>query len=169
MAPAQSYVTRVRRRAAAPPISPAVAAEWADVQRSDEVLRINYQQLIARREAARMSQAVYGSDGSGKFQVTRTPIVPSVPIGPKRGLYLALAAVAAIGGGLGAAYLRGATKGILVSPRELELACQLPVVGTVSWEPAWATSARRRFKSTSAGGRKARAGAATSTLRQLNK
>jgi hypothetical protein len=34
--------------------------------------------------------------------------------------------------------------GIFVSPRELEEAFQLPVVGTVSWEPAWHTGAVAR-------------------------
>jgi len=137
----QRLVGRAIRR---PPIPPAVAAEWADAQRSAEVLRINYQQLAARREATRMSLAVFGSDASGKFQVTRAPTPPIAPVGPKRQLFTALVVAAALAGGLAAAYLRGAVRGIMVSPRELELACQLPVIGTVTWEPAWSTEAHRR-------------------------
>lgn len=133
------------RRRAAPVLPPAQQSQWMDLQRNDEMLRINYQQLITRREAARLSEAVYGADGSGKYQVTRQPTVPDFPIGPKRPLYLALAAVVAIGGGLIAAYLRAAIKGIFVSPRELEQAFQLPVVGTVAWEPAWSTKPAMRY------------------------
>jgi hypothetical protein len=51
----------------------------------------------------------------------------------------AAAAVMAAAAGIGAAYVRAGVKGILVAPRELEEAFQLPVVGTVSWERAWHT------------------------------
>jgi polysaccharide chain length determinant protein (PEP-CTERM system associated) len=129
----------VPRRIVAPAVPPELQTEWAELQRNDEVLRVAYQQLIGRREGARMSQAVYGADGSGKYQVTRRPVVPNFPIGPNRPLLMALAAFVAVGGGLAAAYLMAAVKGIFVSPRELEHAFQLPVVGTVSWEPAWST------------------------------
>jgi hypothetical protein len=91
-----------------------------------------------------MSQAIYGVDGGGMYQVTRQPVLPLLPIGPTPQLFLALAAVAAIGGGIAAAYLRGAIQGIFVSPRELEEVFELPVVGTVSWEPAWVTTERER-------------------------
>jgi hypothetical protein len=141
-APAMRRV--IRRARPHPPVPPAVAAEWAEAQRNAEVLRTNYQQLVTRREATRMSLAVFGSDASGKFQVTRTPAVPIMPVGPRRQLYGLVVVAAALAGGLAAAYLRGAFRGIMVSPRELELACQLPVIGTVTWEPAWSTAARRR-------------------------
>jgi uncharacterized protein involved in exopolysaccharide biosynthesis len=152
-APAQtSYGPRRRIRGpiAPPPLAPEVATAWADLQRTDEVLRINYQQLIAKRAATKMSQAVYGGDGAGKYQITREPTVPTVPAGPNRKLYLAMAALLAICGGLAVGYLRAAMKGILVSTHELEKAFQLPVIGTVSWEPAWHT---RRLPHGSAGAR----------------
>lgn len=138
--PTRRIIHRVKPR---PVVSPAAAAAWADAMRNAEMLRTNYQQLIARREATRMSLAVLGSDSSGKFQVTRAPTIPIVPEGPRRLIFLAGVLIAAIVGGLGAAYLRGALRGIMVSPRELEMACQLPVIGTVSWEPAWSTHRRR--------------------------
>lgn len=138
LAPAPRQVAAVRGRRTAP-VSPALTAELADALRDDQLVRTKFEQLTARREAVRLSQAVSGSDGSGRFEITRTPTTPLHPTGPKRGLYLALAAAAALGGGLGAAYLWGAVRGVLISPRELQSACQLPVVGTVSLEPAWAT------------------------------
>lgn len=128
---------RPRRRAMPTPVAPAVAAEWSELQRSDEVLRNTYQQLLAKRAATQMSQAVYGADGAGKYQVTRAPAVPAIPTGPNRPLYLALAGLLSISGGLGAGWLRAATTSIFVSRQELEQALELPVIGTVSWEPAW--------------------------------
>jgi polysaccharide chain length determinant protein (PEP-CTERM system associated) len=147
--PTRSRPARVRtiRRSAAsaPDTPPAVSAEYADLQKSDATLQLVYEQLIAKRAATRMSEAVYGSDGSGKYQITREPTVPTFPTGPNRILFLAMAAVLATGGGLAAAYLRGAINGIFVSPRELEKTFQLPVVGVVSWESAWRTRGLRRL------------------------
>ncbi len=119
--------------------APDLTSQWAGLRRESDLIADNYQKLIQRREATKMSLAVYGSDAPGKFQITRAPTVPLVPTGPNRGLFLAASMVAAIGGGLAAAYLRAAISGIFVAPRELEVAFHLPVVGTVSWEPAWHT------------------------------
>ena len=119
--------------------SPELQSQWTDLARADEVLHINYEQLIARREATRMSQAAYGADSSDKYEVTRPAVVPMFPSGPNRSLYMTLAVLFAAVGGVGVAYLRGAVNGIFVSPREVEEAFRLPVVGTLSWEPAWDT------------------------------
>ncbi|MES2293505.1 MAG: hypothetical protein V4527_09445 [Pseudomonadota bacterium] len=133
---AQSRLRKARFRPGQPP---QVAAQEADLKRTDDMLRNSYQELLARREAAKMSLAVYGANDAGKFQVTNQPTIPSFPSGPNRTLYLGLAFLAAVAGGIGAAYLRGAITGVFVAPRELEEAFQLPVIGTISWEKTWHT------------------------------
>jgi uncharacterized protein involved in exopolysaccharide biosynthesis len=140
-AAAPSTARRTRRvvRRQTPVASPELQSQWTDLARADEVLHINYEQLIARREATRMSQAAYGADSSGKYEVTRPAVAPMFPSGPNRSLYMTLAVLFAAVGGVGVAYLRGAVNGIFVSPREVEEAFRLPVVGTLSWEPAWDT------------------------------
>lgn len=142
---------RVDRLPAAPA---AIAARWSDLRRNREILRADYQQLLSHRAATRMSEAVYATDKSSKYQVTHRPTVPLGPTGPKRGLYLAVAALGAIAAGLGAAYLTAGLKGILVAPREVEQAFQLPVVGTVAWERAW--QAPRRSRALAVGRRRSR-------------
>jgi uncharacterized protein involved in exopolysaccharide biosynthesis len=132
------------RRQPAPP--PEVVAELAELQRNDEFLRASYEQLVSKRAAAQMSQAVSGADRASRFLVTREPATPTIPVGPDRTLYLAAGLLAALGGGVGAGYLRAVTRGIMVSPREVEEVIQLPVIGTVSWEPALRT--RPRFWAT---------------------
>ena len=121
-----------------------LAAQWAELSRKHDTLAENYQQMIQRREGAKMSQAIYGSADSGQFQITGQPTVPGAPSGPDRKMYLAAVAVLALGAGLAAAYLRASIAGIFVSPRALEDAFQLPVIGTVSWEPAWHVSKSKR-------------------------
>jgi uncharacterized protein involved in exopolysaccharide biosynthesis len=131
---------RAPRSRPAPPPQPDIVAAWADLQKADELLRANYQQLLAKKAATRMSQAVYRDDEAGKYQIVRQPTVPVIPAGPNRSLYFGVAGLLSIGAGLAVGFVRAATKGILVSTQELEATFQLPVIGTVSWEPAWHTS-----------------------------
>lgn len=118
--------------------TPEVASAWADLQKQDEVVQRFHQELLSKRTAAEMSQAIYNAD-TGKYLVTREPRRPIAPAGPDRRLYLFAGLLLGVAGGLGAGYLRAATKGVFVSSRELEQALQLPVIGAVSWEPAWRT------------------------------
>ena len=129
---------RLRQARQGPPPSPR-DAEWADLKKRSAILRGNYEEMLSRREATHLSEAVYADKNSGKYQVTSPPVVPPLPIGPNRRLYLLLAAVAAFGIGIAAAYLRGSINGIFVASRELEEAFGLPVAGTVSLEKAWQT------------------------------
>jgi uncharacterized protein involved in exopolysaccharide biosynthesis len=122
--------------------APDIAATWADLQKADELLRANYQQLLAKKAATRMSQAVYRDDESGKYQIVRQAAVPVIPTGPNRRLYFGVAGLFSIGVGVAMGYGRAAMMGILVSRQELEETFQLPVIGTVSWEAAWHTSRR---------------------------
>ena len=136
LANAQARLRRARFR---PELPPQIATEEADLKRTDDILRSSYQELLSRREAAKMSMAVFGANSATKYQITNQPTIPSAPSGPNRPLYLAIAMLAAIAGGVGAAYLRGAITGVFVAPRELEEAFQLPVIGTISWEKTWHT------------------------------
>jgi len=122
-----------------PPPSP-LDAEWADLKKKSAILRANYDEMLSRREAARMSEAVYADKNSGKYQVTSLPTVPPLPVGPNRRLYLLLAAALSLATGIAAAYLRGTINGIFVASHELEEAFGLPVAGTVSLEKAWQTN-----------------------------
>lgn len=138
LANAQARLRKTRFR---PELPPDLASQEAELKRTDDVLRTSYQELLSRREAAKMSLAVYGANSSAKYQITNQPTVPTFPSGPNRPLYLALTIFVAIAGGVGAAYLRGAITGVFVAPRELEEAFQLPVIGTISWEKTWHTGA----------------------------
>jgi len=129
---------------AASAAAPDLSGQWGELRRRHDTLTQNYQRLIDRREGAKVSQAVYGSEDSGKYTITRDAVVPGSPSGPDRKMFLAAVAVLALGAGVAAAYLRATIASIFVSPRELEDAFQLPVIGTVSWEPAWHVAKTKR-------------------------
>jgi hypothetical protein len=130
------------RRAQQGPLPSPLDAQWADLKKKSAILRGNYEEIMSRREAVKLSQAVYADKNSGKYQITAPPTVPPIPSGPNRRLYLLLAGAISLGMGVGMAYLRGAINGILVAPRELEEIFGLPVAGTVSLEKTWQTGRR---------------------------
>jgi uncharacterized protein involved in exopolysaccharide biosynthesis len=116
------------------------AEELAELKRNDEILRDNYRELLAKREAASVSQDVYNANIGAKYRITNRPTVPTAPSGPNRPLFLAAGTIAALLSGMAAAYALAAMRGILLSPQEVEEAFGLPVVGTLSWEEAWHTA-----------------------------
>ena len=121
-------------------ISAEVASQWADLQAKDEMLRANYQQLLSRRQATTMSEAVSGADLGGRFDITHKPTAPAPQTSPPKAIMFAVVVLLSVLLGLGVAYLRALRTGVFVSPKSLEEEFQLPVAGTVSWEPAWQTA-----------------------------
>ncbi len=138
LASAQARLRKARFR---PELPPQIASQEAELKRTDDILRTSYQELLSRREAAKMSLAVYGANNKAKYQITNPPTLPAFPVGPNRPLYMMALVFVSVLGGIGAAYLRGAITGVFVAPRELEDAFQLPVIGTISWEETWHTGA----------------------------
>jgi uncharacterized protein involved in exopolysaccharide biosynthesis len=127
----------VRRGGARAPVPADIVAEWGTLLGNDAVLRADYQQLLNRQQAAKMSEAILGS--SKRFEIIRPAIVPSVSYMPPRSALVVGAGIMALIIGFAVTFARAAISGVLVSPRELEDEFDLPVAATVSWEPAWQT------------------------------
>ena len=129
LAQTQSQLDRLEKYAA---IAPALDAEMADINRDYEVIKKNFEQLLARREAARISQAVESDTEAVKFRIVEPPEIPKSPSMPNRPLFLGAVLLIAIGAGGGAAFLRTQLEETYYSPENLETAFQIPVLGTVT-------------------------------------
>lgn len=136
-APVQRMTQVVRRGGGRAPIPADIIAEWGTLLGNDAVLRADYQNLLNKQQAARMSEAILGS--GKRFEIVRPATVPLVSYMPPRSWLVAGALVMALIIGFVVTFLRAAVSGVLVSPRELEEEFDLPVAATVSWEPAWQT------------------------------
>ena len=137
-APVQGTTQVVRRGGGrAAPIPADIVAEWGTLLGNDAVLRADYQNLINKQQAARMSEAILGS--AQRFEIIRPATVPRVSYMPPRSWLVAGALIVALIIGFAVTFVRAAVSGVLVSPRELEEEFDLPVAATVSWEPAWQT------------------------------
>ncbi|MBY0431268.1 MAG: hypothetical protein K2Q10_08730, partial [Rhodospirillales bacterium] len=100
------------------------------------------EQLLSRRESARISQAVETSADKIQFRVVSPPFLPSIPSGPPRMVLLSAVLVAAFGVGTGAALLLGRTEDTVSRIEALE-SFGLPVYGGVSLVETVEQRARR--------------------------
>ena len=111
--------------------APEIEAKHTALNRDYDVIKRNYEQLLSRRESARMAQAV-DAETDIQFRIVDPPEVPNVPVGPDRKLFLSVVLVAALGSGVALAYLLSQLDVSFTSMSSLREAFGLPVLGAVS-------------------------------------
>lgn len=85
--------------------APSVEAELADLNREYGVIKGKYEELLGRRESARISEAVESSGDKVQFRIIDAPRVPTRPSFPNRPLFVSAVLVLSIGAGCGLAVL----------------------------------------------------------------
>jgi polysaccharide chain length determinant protein (PEP-CTERM system associated) len=119
-------------------IIPEVETQLKQLNRDYDVTKSNYETLLARREAASLSDQMEQTSESVKFRVVDPPYVPPAPSGPNRPLLSTVTLLGSIGGGLAFAFFMAQLNPTFQSRRTLMEATSLPVLGGVSmiWTPA---------------------------------
>jgi polysaccharide biosynthesis transport protein len=123
---------------------PGAAAEQARLNRDFEVLKQQYDRLLQDREQVRLRGDVETRANPVTMQVIEPPVVPSVPAAPNRPIFLAAVLVAALGAGVGAAFVMGQLQTTFPTQNRLAQVTGLPVLGTVSEVVSPAERTRRR-------------------------
>lgn len=111
--------------------NPQVAAEQTEVDRAYQVLKAQYDKLLADREDVKLRGDAQGESAAVKFSVIDAPTVPQKPVSPDRPLLLTLVLVVALGGGIGAAFAAGQLQATFASATALARTTGLPVLGSV--------------------------------------
>jgi polysaccharide chain length determinant protein (PEP-CTERM system associated) len=138
----QEYEKRATELKAMVDTMPQVETELKNLNRDYEVIKQNYNSLLQRREATSLGEQAQQSADTFKFQVIDPPRVPLAPIGPKRPLFLAIALLAGIAGGIAFALFMALTKPTIDDRRTLAQLTSLPVFGSVSM--VWTRKQRLR-------------------------
>jgi len=125
-------------------VAPRIEAELADLNREYGVFRAKYEEMLNRRESARISQAVETSGDKVQFRVIEPPQVPVRPSFPNRPLLMALVFVVAIAGSCGLVFVVRFFDDTIASPRTLIEEFHLRVLGSVSMVDTPAMAAARR-------------------------
>ncbi len=113
-------------------LEPGVAAEMARINRDYEVLKDQYEKILADREQIKLRGAVESETDSVKFKVIDPPSSPRSPAAPNRPLLLAMVLFAGLGAGVGSAFALEQLQTSYPTSAKLEKASGLPVIGSVS-------------------------------------
>jgi polysaccharide chain length determinant protein (PEP-CTERM system associated) len=124
---------------------PETEAELKRLTRDYEVIKRNYDELLARREAARIAQEVDARTDRVSFRVVEPPTAPLLPVSPPRLLMLAAVPMLAAAAGVGTVMLRGLVLDPFTSVRKLQRTYPLKVLGAVSEVVTPEMRARRRL------------------------
>ncbi len=125
------YMKRYKELQAQVNTLPQIEAELVALNRDYEVNRQQYEQLLARRESARLSQEAEKARQEVRFRVVDPPRVPLKPTGPNRLLLMTLVLGAGLGAGVGLAFLLSQLWPTFDSHRSLMEGTGIPVFGSV--------------------------------------
>jgi len=125
---------------------PQVEAELAKLNRDYNVTMDRYQNLVTRREEARLTQEVGQSIGDITFQVLDAPVVPVSPVGPNRTILLVYVLLVVLGAGLGWSFLRYMLHPSFMSFRQVRDTLETPILGAVSLYISSEHKRRRRLQ-----------------------
>ena len=125
---------------------PGVAAEYQRINRDHDVLKAQYDKLVADRDNVRLRGQVETQTDAVQFKVVKTPSLSSVPAAPNRPLLLLGVLIAGIGIGVGTAFALGHLQTSYPTAAKLERASGLPVIGSISQMLTGAERIARRQK-----------------------
>ncbi|TCO74328.1 XrtA system polysaccharide chain length determinant [Chromatocurvus halotolerans] len=111
---------------------PEVEAQLQQLNRDYEVVSRQHQELLQRRESARLGQDVESNASDVTFRVIDPPYVPLVPNEPNKLLLNVGVVVVALGAGVALALLLALLKPLIADARMLANTTGLPLLGTVT-------------------------------------
>jgi hypothetical protein len=149
----QEYAARydnLRDQAAA---VPEVESRLAKLNRDYLINKDNYEKLIGRREAAKLSGELSSTTEMMTFKIIDPPTMPVAPIGPNRPLLHSVVLLAALASGLGGAWFIGQARPTFDGPGTMRKVTGLNVLGTVqmNWTAAETVKRRRGLVALAAG------------------
>jgi polysaccharide chain length determinant protein (PEP-CTERM system associated) len=111
--------------------APQAEAELTQLNRDYDIIRKNYEQLVARREAASLGVKIDQNGSLADFRLIEPPRVLPKPVFPGKRLLALTVMLLALLAGAGAAYARSLMAPTFASERELREFTRRPVLGSL--------------------------------------
>jgi polysaccharide chain length determinant protein (PEP-CTERM system associated) len=140
----EEYSSRSAQLKALTTARPQVAEQFSQLNRDYQINKSNYENLIGRRESAKLSGELSATSDMLTFKVIDPPTVPLVPSGPNRLMLFSLVFVGALAGGIGSALLMSQIRPTFLSQNSLRESIGLPILGTVTKN--WTTNEKVKRK-----------------------
>ena len=140
------YAARNARLRSQSAVVPEVEAQLAQLNRDYEVNKDNYEKLVGRREAAKLSGDLSSATDMLTFRVVDPPTAPLVPSGPNRPRLMSIAFLIALAAGLGVAFLMSQLRPTFMAQSALREATGLPVLGSISMNWTAEQKVKRRSR-----------------------
>ncbi|SMP69523.1 XrtA system polysaccharide chain length determinant [Noviherbaspirillum suwonense] len=138
------FTVRFERLRAQSINGPELETQMAQLNRDYQVNKENYQQMVSRREAARLSGDLTNTTDMVKFRVVDPPTVPLRPAGPDRLRLASLVFLGALIAGIAFAMLLSQLRPTYLSQHGLRESTGLPILGSVSMN--WTDHERAKRK-----------------------
>ena len=138
------FQNRVARMQAQSTAAPEVEAQFSQLNRDYTVNKENYQKLVERREAAKLSGDLSSATDMLTFRVIDPPTVPAKPVGPNRPRLFSLVFGIALAAGLGVALLMSQFRPTFLSQSALRDVTGVPILGSISMNWTGAQKAKQK-------------------------
>lgn len=141
------YAARLGRLRSQSTQAPEVEAQLTQLNRDYAINKENYEKLVQRREAAKLSGDLSSATDMMSFRVIDPPVVPQTPVGPNRLRFYAIVFASALLAGLGGAFLMSQIRPTFLSQHSLREVTGLPILGSIgmNWTEQQKNSRRRRL------------------------
>ena len=110
---------------------PEVEASLAQLNRDYLVNKTNYDELLKRRESAKISGKLGSASKLMTFKIIDPPTVPETPVGPDRAKFYSIVFFLALAAGIGIAFTLNQLRPSFHSQGRLREVTGMPVLGTV--------------------------------------
>ncbi len=110
---------------------PEVEASLAHLTRDYQVNKANYQELLKRRESAKISGKLGLASKLISFKIIDPPAVPKIPVGPDRAKSYSIAFFIALAAGIGIAFILTQFRPSFHSQGKLREITGMPVLGAI--------------------------------------
>jgi uncharacterized protein involved in exopolysaccharide biosynthesis len=110
---------------------PEASAQQAQIDRDYQVLKNQYDQLLASRQQIAMKGQAQTQTDTVRFDVIDPPTSPRTPVAPNRPLLLTGVLIAGLVAGVGAAFAMGQVQTTFPTAQRLEKAAGMPVIGSI--------------------------------------
>ncbi|MYN03955.1 chain length-determining protein [Pseudoduganella sp. DS3] len=122
---------------------PELESQLGQLTRDYQVNKENYEKLVGRREAAKLSGELTTTTEMMSFKIIDPPTLPQRPIGPNRALYYSAVLALGLLGGCAAALGLAQLRPTYLSAAELRAGTGLRVLGTIAMN--WTDEEKRKL------------------------